>query len=100
MRLLQHLNNHTIQCGRQLKGLGKLLNTIKIVQNRLNQKSSTLRPLPPYDTRLRLSNQVVKRLKPTFKIWFSFIIQRNVRLGEAPSFGETIIMHMPIVRSD
>ena len=47
-----------------------------------------------YDTRLRLSNQVVEEVKTHFQeMVFDTIIQRNVRLGEAPSFGETIIMH-------
>jgi chromosome partitioning protein len=47
-----------------------------------------------YDTRLRLSNQVVEEVKTHFQeMVFKTIIQRNVRLSEAPSFGETIIMH-------
>ena len=47
-----------------------------------------------YDTRLRLSNQVVEEVKTHFQdMVFNTIIQRNVRLGEAPSFGKTIIMH-------
>jgi chromosome partitioning protein len=47
-----------------------------------------------YDTRLRLSNQVVEEVKTHFQqMVFDTIIQRNTKLGEAPSFGETIIMH-------
>ena len=47
-----------------------------------------------YDTRLRLSNQVVEEVKTHFQeMVFDTIIQRNVRLSEAPSFGKTIIMH-------
>mgnify|MGYP000959673011 FL=1 len=47
-----------------------------------------------YDTRLRLSNQVVEEVKKHFQdMVFKTIIQRNVRLGEAPSFGETIVIH-------
>ena len=47
-----------------------------------------------YDTRLRLSNQVVEEVRTHFQqIVFNTIIQRNTKLGEAPSFGETIIMH-------
>ena len=47
-----------------------------------------------YDSRLRLSNQVVEEVKTHFQnMVFSTIIQRNTKLGEAPSFGETIIMH-------
>ena len=78
-----------------LEGLGKLLNTIKIVQSRLN-KSLDIEGLllTMYDTRLRLSNQVVEEVKTHFQeMVFDTIIQRNVRLSEAPSFGETIIMH-------
>jgi chromosome partitioning protein len=78
-----------------LEGLGKLLNTIKIVQNRLN-KSLDIEGilLTMYDTRLRLSNQVVEEVKIHFQqLVFNTIIHRNTRLGEAPSHGETIIMH-------
>ena len=47
-----------------------------------------------YDTRLRLSNQVVEEVKTHFQdMVFKTIIHRNVRLGESPSFGETIIIH-------
>ena len=78
-----------------LEGLGKLLNTIKIVQSRLNKELDIEGLLlTMYDTRLRLSNQVVEEVKTHFQeMVFDTIIQRNVRLGEAPSFGETIIMH-------
>ena len=78
-----------------LEGLGKLLNTIKIVQSRLNKELNIEGLLlTMYDTRLRLSNQVVEEVKTHFQeMVFDTIIQRNVRLGEAPSFGETIIMH-------
>tara|TARA_B100001142_G_C14346333_1_gene660144 strand:- start:4311 stop:5117 length:807 start_codon:yes stop_codon:yes gene_type:complete len=78
-----------------LEGLGKLLNTIKIVQQRLNENlviEGLL--LTMYDTRLRLSNQVVEEVKTHFQdMVFKTIIHRNVRLGESPSFGETIIIH-------
>ena len=78
-----------------LEGLGKLLNTIKIVQNRLNKDLDIEGILlTMYDTRLRLSNQVVEEVKIHFQqIVFETIIHRNTRLGEAPSHGETIIMH-------
>ncbi len=78
-----------------LEGLGKLLNTIKIVQNRLNKQLDIEGLLlTMYDTRLRLSNQVVEEVKTHFQeMVFNTIIQRNVRLSEAPSFGQTIIMH-------
>ena len=78
-----------------LEGLGKLLNTIKIVQSRLNpdlEIEGIL--LTMYDTRLRLANQVVEDVKTHFQqLVFDTIIHRNTRLGEAPSFGQTIIMH-------
>jgi len=78
-----------------LEGLGKLLNTIKIVQTRLNtdlEIEGIL--LTMYDLRLRLSNQVVEEVKTHFQqMVFDTIIQRNTKLGEAPSFGQTIIMH-------
>ena len=78
-----------------LEGLGKLLNTIKIVQNRLNKELDIEGLLlTMYDTRLRLSPQVVEEVKTHFQeMVFKTIIQRNVRLSEAPSFGQTIIMH-------
>jgi len=78
-----------------LEGLGKLLNTIKIVQSRLNPELTIEGILlTMYDTRLRLSNQVVEEVKTHFQqMVFDTIIQRNTKLGEAPSFGETIIMH-------
>lgn len=72
-----------------LEGLGKLLNTIKIIQTRLNpdlEIEGIL--LTMYDVRLRLSNQVVEEVKLHFKnMVFETIIPRNVRLSEAPSFG-------------
>ena len=78
-----------------LEGLGKLLNTIKIVQSRLNPELSFEGILlTMYDARLRLSNQVVEEVKTHFQdMVFNTIIARNTRLGEAPSFGQTILMH-------
>lgn len=78
-----------------LEGLGKLLNTIKIVQNRLNtalEIEGIL--LTMYDVRLRLSNQVVEEVRNHFTdLVFDTIIQRNTRLSEAPSYGISVIMH-------
>ncbi len=78
-----------------LEGLGKLLNTIKIVQQRLNPDlliEGML--LTMYDSRLRLANQVVDEVKTHFQeLVFDTVIHRNVALGEAPSHGQTIIMH-------
>ena len=76
-----------------LEGLGKLLNTVKSIQkihNNLLDIEGLL--LTMYDSRLRLSNQVVEEVQSHFQnMVFKTIIQRNVRLGEAPSFGESII---------
>ncbi len=78
-----------------LDGLAKLLNTIKSIQ-RIHNNSLDIEGLllTMYDSRLRLSNQVVEEVKKHFdKMVFKTIIQRNVRLGEAPSFGESIISY-------
>ena len=78
-----------------LEGLGKLLNTIKIVQNRLNPDLDIEGILlTMFDTRLRLSKQVVEEVKMHFQdMVFNTIINRNTRLSEAPSFGKTIVMY-------
>jgi chromosome partitioning protein len=78
-----------------LEGLGKLLNTIKIVQTRLNPELEIEGILlTMYDPRLRLSNQVVDEIKKHFEnIVYETIIHRNTRLGEAPSFGKPAIMY-------
>ncbi|GGH08521.1 ParA family protein [Sphingobacterium alkalisoli] len=78
-----------------LEGLGKLLNTIKIVQNRLNTDLAIEGILlTMYDVRLRLSNQVVEEVRTHFHdLVFETIIQRNTRLSEAPSYGISVIMH-------
>jgi chromosome partitioning protein len=78
-----------------LEGLGKLLNTVKIVQARLNpslQIEGVLMTM--YDGRLRLSNQVVEEIKNHFEdLVFNTIIHRNTKLSEAPSFGKPVIMY-------
>jgi len=78
-----------------LEGLGKLLNTIKIVQSRLNIDLAIEGILlTMYDVRLRLSNQVVEEVRTHFNdLVFDTIIQRNTRLSEAPSYGISVIMH-------
>lgn len=76
-----------------LEGLGKLLNTIKSVQ-KIHNKDLDIEGLllTMFDARLRLSNQVVEEVKKHFnEMVFKTIIQRNVRLSEAPSYGESII---------
>ena len=78
-----------------LEGLGKLLNTIKSVQKIHNvdlEIEGLL--LTMYDSRLRLSNQVVNEVRKHFdNMVFKTIIQRNIKLGEAPSYGESIIAY-------
>ncbi|WP_432673200.1 ParA family protein [Flavobacterium sp. SM2513] len=76
-----------------LEGLGKLLNTIKSVQ-RIHNPDLDIEGLllTMFDSRLRLSNQVVEEVQKHFNdMVFDTIIQRNVKLSEAPSFGESII---------
>ena len=78
-----------------LEGLGKLLNTIKIIQSRLNpQLEIEGFVLTMYDSRLRLSNQVVEEVRRHFQqMVFDTIIQRNIKISEAPSFGKPVIMY-------
>ncbi len=76
-----------------LEGLGKLLNTVKSVQKVHNENLDIEGLLlTMYDSRLRLSNQVVEEVQKHFnEMVFKTIIQRNIRLSEAPSYGESII---------
>jgi chromosome partitioning protein len=78
-----------------LEGLGKLLNTIKIVQSRLNPELAIEGILMTmYDARLRLCNQVVSEVRRHFDtIVFNTIIHRNTRLSEAPSVGKPAILY-------
>jgi chromosome partitioning protein len=78
-----------------LEGLGKLLNTIKIIQTRLNPELEIEGfLLTMYDSRLRLSNQVVDEVQKHFQqMVFETIIQRNIKLSEAPSFGKPALMY-------
>ena len=78
-----------------LEGLGKLLNTITIIQKRLNAELEIEGILlTMYDVRLRLSNQVVDEVQTHFKnMVFETIIPRNVKLSESPSFGIPAIVH-------
>ncbi|MGK7395111.1 MAG: ParA family protein [Candidatus Cyclobacteriaceae bacterium M3_2C_046] len=78
-----------------LEGLGKLLNTIKIIQSRLNKKLEIEGILlTMYDARLRLSNQVVEEVSTHFKqLVFETLIPRNIKLSESPSFGIPAIAH-------
>ncbi|HKM93631.1 MAG TPA: AAA family ATPase [Prolixibacteraceae bacterium] len=78
-----------------LEGLGKLLNTIKIIQSRLNpdlQIEGFL--LTMYDSRLNLSNQVYEEVKRHFQdMVFDTVIQRNIKLSEAPSYGKPVLLY-------
>jgi chromosome partitioning protein len=78
-----------------LEGLGKLLNTIKIVQGRLNTSLAIEGILMTmYDGRLRLCNQVVSEVRRHFdELVFNTIIHRNARLAEAPSTGKPVILY-------
>jgi chromosome partitioning protein len=78
-----------------LEGLGKLLNTIKSIQ-KIHNKDLDIEGLllTMFDSRLRLSNQVVDEVQKHFSTMvFDTIIRRNTRLGEAPSYGESIISY-------
>lgn len=78
-----------------LEGLGQLLNTIKLVRKNLNRDLEIEGVLlTMYDSRLRLAKQVAEELKKYFgeKV-FNTIVQRNVRLSEAPSFGKPVILY-------
>lgn len=78
-----------------LEGLGKLLNTIKIIQGNLNKELEIEGfLLTMYDSRLRLSNQVVDEVRKHFQqMVFETIIQRNIKLSEAPSFGQPALLY-------
>lgn len=78
-----------------LEGLGKLLNTVKIIQNRLNPDLAIEGfLLTMYDARLNLSNQVYEEVKRHFQdMVFDTIIQRNIRLSEAPSYGKPALLY-------
>ena len=78
-----------------LEGLGQLLNTINMVKRQLNEKLDIEGVLlTMFDSRLRLSNQIVEEVKKYFgeKV-FRAVVTRNVRLSEAPSFGKPIILY-------
>jgi len=78
-----------------LEGLGKLLNTIKIIKSHLNP-DLTIEGilLTMFDARLRLANQVIEDVKQHFQdLVFETVVYRNIKLSEAPSYGESIIMY-------
>ena len=78
-----------------LEGISKLLNTIKLIKQKLNPKLDIEGfLLTMYDSRLRLSNQVLDEVRRHFQeLVFNTVIQRNVRLSEAPSHGLPVILY-------
>ena len=78
-----------------LEGISKLLNTIKIVKSKLNPELEIEGfLLTMYDSRTRLNNQVMEEVKKHFEdMVFETIIYRNVKLSEAPSFGQSVILY-------
>lgn len=78
-----------------LEGLGKLLSTIKLIQIRLNTSLEIGGfVLTMYDSRLRLSNQVVEEVRKNFQdMVFKTLVNRNTRLAEAPSYGQPAILY-------
>ena len=78
-----------------LEGLGQLLNTIRLVQKHINPKLSIAGVLlTMYDSRLNLSKEVADEVREYFEEkLFNTVIHRNVRLGEAPSFGKPALLY-------
>jgi chromosome partitioning protein len=80
-----------------LEGISKLLNTIKIIKSKLNKKLEIEGfLLTMFDNRLRLANQVYAEVKKHFQdMVFETVINRNVRLSEAPSYGQPVLTYDP-----
>jgi chromosome partitioning protein len=80
-----------------LEGISKLLNTIKIIKSKLNPKLEIEGfVLTMYDSRLRLSNQIYDEVKKHFgAMVFTTVIQRNIKLSEAPSYGQPVLIYDP-----
>ena len=78
-----------------LEGISKLLNTIKIIKSKLNPKLDIEGfLLTMYDSRLRLANQIYEEVKKHFgDMVFTTVIQRNVKLSEAPSYGQPVLLY-------
>ena len=78
-----------------LEGISKLLNTIKIIKSKLNpalEIEGFL--LTMYDSRLRLANQIYEEVKRPFRdLVFTTVIQRNVKLSEASSYGKPVLLY-------
>ena len=80
-----------------LEGISKLLNTIKIIKSKLNPELEIEGfLLTMYDSRLRLANQVYEEVKKHFgSMVFTTVIQRNIKLSEAPSHGQPVLLYDP-----
>ncbi|MDR1526377.1 MAG: AAA family ATPase [Dysgonamonadaceae bacterium] len=80
-----------------LEGISKLLNTIKIIKSKLNPALDIEGfVLTMYDSRLRLSNQIYDEVKKHFgDMVFITVIQRNIKLSEAPSYGQPVLLYDP-----
>ncbi|MCL1937197.1 MAG: AAA family ATPase [Candidatus Azobacteroides sp.] len=80
-----------------LEGISKLLNTIKIIKSKLNPALDIEGfVLTMYDSRLRLANQIYEEVKKHFgEMVFSTVIQRNIKLSEAPSYGQPVLLYDP-----
>ncbi len=78
-----------------LEGISKLLNTIKIIKSKLNPELAIEGfLLTMFDSRLRLANQVMSEVKRHFELMvFETVIQRNVKLSEAPSYGQPVLLY-------
>ena len=78
-----------------LEGISKLLNTIKIIKSKLNPNLEIEAfLLTMYDSRLRLANQVYEEVKKHFgDMVFTTVIQRNIKLSEAPSYGQPVLLY-------
>ncbi len=78
-----------------LEGISKLLNTIKIIKSKLNPSLEIEGfLLTMYDSRLRLANQIYEEVKKHFReLVFETVIQRNIKLSEAPSYGQPVLLY-------
>jgi chromosome partitioning protein len=80
-----------------LEGIGKLLNTIKIIKSKLNPSLEIEGfVLTMYDSRLRLSNQIYDEVRKHFgDLVFATVVHRNIKLSEAPSYGQPVLIYDP-----
>ncbi|GHS94178.1 hypothetical protein FACS1894207_1930 [Bacteroidia bacterium] len=78
-----------------MEGISKLLNTIKIIKSKLNPELEIEGfLLTMYDSRLRLANQIYEEVKKHFgDMVFDTVVQRNIKLSEAPSYGQPVLLY-------